>query len=134
MLDNVGNMILMAGLLVGAFGMPAEFVLTRMIPGTAVGVLAGDLIYTALAFRLARRSGRPDVTAMPLGLDTPSTFGTVFLIIGPVFRAATARGLEPVDAAHHAWYLGIAMILASGLFKLGCSVVSGTVRRIVPRA
>jgi len=67
MLDNVGNMILMAGLLVGAFGMPAEFVLTRMIPGTAVGVLVGDLVYTALAFRLARRSGRSDVTAMPLG-------------------------------------------------------------------
>ena len=75
MLDNIGDMILMAGLLVGVFGMPAEFVLTRMIPGTAVGVMVGDLIFTAMAFRLARRTGRADVTAMPLGLDTPSTFG-----------------------------------------------------------
>lgn len=113
-LDNLGDMILMAGLLVGVFGMPAEFVLTRMIPGTAVGVMVGDLIFTLMAMQLARRTGRTDVTAMPLGLDTPSTFGTVFLIIGPSFRAATARGLEPIDAAHHAWYLGIAMILASG--------------------
>ena len=46
MLDNIGDMILMASLLVGVFGFPAEFVLTRMIPGTAVGVLVGDLIYT----------------------------------------------------------------------------------------
>ena len=37
MLDNIGGMILMAGLLVGAYGFPRTFVLTRMIPGTAVG-------------------------------------------------------------------------------------------------
>jgi len=65
MLDNIGGMILMASLLVGGFGMPKTFVLTRMIPGTAVGVLVGDLIYTMMAFRLAARTGRSDVTAKP---------------------------------------------------------------------
>jgi AGZA family xanthine/uracil permease-like MFS transporter len=134
MLDNIGDMILMAGLLVGAFGMPADFVLGRMIPGTAVGVMVGDLIFTVMAFRLARRKGSSDVTAMPLGLDTPSTFGSVFLIIGPAYRAAIGGGLSPTDAARHAWFLGIAMILASGLFKLGCATISGLVRRVVPRA
>ena len=64
-----------------------------MIPGTAVGVLVGDLIYTFMAFRLARKTGRTDVTAMPLGLDTPSTFGTVFLIIGPAYQAALNAAL-----------------------------------------
>ncbi len=134
MLDNVGNMILMASLLVAGFGFPAEFVLTRMIPGTAVGVMVGDLIFTAMAFRLARRSGRTDVTAMPLGLDTPSTFGAVYLIMGPAFVLARGRGLEPLAAAEHAWFLGIAMILASGLLKLACAPVSGLVRRLLPRA
>ena len=134
MLDNLGDMILMASLLVTAFGMPAEFVISSMIPGTAVGVLVGDLIYTLMAFRLARRTGRTDVTAMPLGLDTPSTFGTVFLIIGPAYLAAGKRGLDPSAAAQHAWYLGIAMILASGLFKLACSFGSSLIRRLIPRA
>ena len=134
MLDNIGDMILMAGLLIEVFGLPRDFVLTRMIPGTAVGVLVGDLIYTAMAFRLAKRTGRGDVTAMPLGLDTPSTFGVVFLILGPAFVAATARGLDPNAAARHAWFVGIAMILASGLFKLVCSVGSGAIRRMIPRA
>jgi len=134
MLDNVGDMILMTGLLVGVFGMPAGFVMGRMIPGTAVGVMVGDLIYTAMAFALARRSGRRDVTAMPLGLDTPSTFGSVFLVLGPAFVEATKRGLAPEAAAKHAWFLGIAMILASGLFKLACAPVSGLLRRVVPRA
>jgi AGZA family xanthine/uracil permease-like MFS transporter len=134
MLDNIGGMILMASLLVAVFGMPVGFVLTRMIPGTAVGVMVGDLIYTAMAFRLARREGLPDVTAMPLGLDTPSTFGSVFLIIGPAYVAATKRGMEPSAAARHAWFLGVAMLHASGLFKLACAPASGLVRRLVPRA
>jgi AGZA family xanthine/uracil permease-like MFS transporter len=134
MLDNIGVLIMMAGLLVGVYHFPHEFVLTRMIPGTAVGVLIGDLIYTVMAFRLARRTGRQDVTAMPLGLDTPSTFGVVFLILGPAFLAATRRGLDPEAAASQAWFVGIAMILASGLFKLACAPASGWIRRVVPRA
>jgi AGZA family xanthine/uracil permease-like MFS transporter len=133
MLDNIGDMILMAGLLVG-FGFPRAFVLTRMIPGTAVGVLVGDLIFTAMAFRLARKSGRSDVTAMPLGLDTPSTFGAVFLILGPAFLVARGQGIDAEAAARQAWFVGIAMILASGIFKLACSLFSGWLRRMVPRA
>ena len=133
MLDNIGGMILMASLLVG-FNLPRQFVLTRMIPGTAVGVLVGDLIYTVMAFRLARRTGRSDVTAMPLGLDTPSTFGAVLFIIGPSYQAALKRGLEPEAAASHAWFIGIAMLFASGAFKVLCAPMSAWVRRIVPRA
>src|SRR4051812_39542047 len=49
MLDNVGDMILMSALLVGVYGFPRDFVIGRMIPGTAVGVLVGDLIYTGMA-------------------------------------------------------------------------------------
>ena len=60
--------------------------MTHMIPGTALGVLLGDLVYTWMAFRLARRSGRKDVTAMPLGLDTPSTFGVAFLVLMPALK------------------------------------------------
>ncbi len=71
---------------------------------------------------------------MPLGLDTPSTFGSVFLILGPAFLAAKGRGLDPLAAAGHAWFVGIAMILASGVFKMVCALFSGSIRRVVPRA
>ncbi len=133
MLDNVGDMILMSVLLVSAFGFPRDFVLGKMIPGTAIGVMVGDLMFTVMAFRLARKTGR-EVTAMPLGLDTPSTFGSVFLVLGPAFLIAKGRGMNPEAAARHAWFVGIAMILASGGFKVVCSLFSGWVRRAVPRA
>ncbi|CAN5822949.1 permease [soil metagenome] len=132
-IDNISNLILMTALLLG-FGFPKEFVLTRMIPGTAVGVLVGDLIYTAMAIRLARRSGRRDVTAMPLGLDTPSLFGSALFILAPAFVIARGRGLDPEAAARHAWFIGVSMLLVSGLLKLACAPFSDAIRRAVPRA
>lgn len=132
MLDNVSGLIIMYGLLT-EFGFPPEFVVKWMIPGTAIGVLVGDLAYTFMAFRLAKRLGR-DVTAMPLGLDTPSIFGTCLVIVGPAFLAAKARGLGEEEAARHAWFIGIAMLMASGLFKLGCAPLTAWIRRVVPRA
>ena len=71
---------------------------------------------------------------MPLGLDTPSTFGTVFLIIGPAYKEALGRGLGAETAARHAWFLGITMLLASGIFKIACAPFSGWIRKSVPRA
>ena len=135
MLDNIGDMILMASLLVDGFGLPAAFVLTRMIPGTAAGVLVGDLIFTAMAFRLARRTGRSDVTAMPLGLDTPSTFGAVLFIIGPAFMAAIGRGLEPDMAARACLVPGHRHDPRLGnLQARSVRPLSGWIRRLVPRA
>src|SRR5678815_856834 len=81
--DNLTNLVVLAGLLVGVFGFPSDLVLYRIVPGTALGVLAGDLWYTWLARRLVRGAGRPDVTAMPFGVDTPSLFGITFGVLGP---------------------------------------------------
>jgi hypothetical protein len=72
MFDNVANLVILAGILIGAFHMPKDIVLYRMVPGTAIGVLLGDLIYAWMAIQLARKSNREDVTAMPLGLNAPS--------------------------------------------------------------
>jgi AGZA family xanthine/uracil permease-like MFS transporter len=133
-IDNLAGLVLTVSLLATVFGYPAEFALSHLVPGTAIGVVVGDLIFTWLAFRLAARSGRTDVTAMPLGLDTPSTFGMVFFVIGPAYVAATGSGLEANVAARHAWHVGMCSIVASGVFKLACSFVAGPVHRLVPRA
>ena len=134
MLDNLADLVLTVSLLASVFGYPAQFALAHLVPGTAVGVVAGDLMFTWMAVRLARRSGRDDVTAMPLGLDTPSTFGMVFFVIGPAFAAGLAAGRGEEAAARHAWHVGMCAIVASGVFKLAMSLVATSVRRIVPRA
>jgi len=134
MLDNIANMVLLVSLLEAGWGLPASFSLRYMIPGTALGVVVGDLAFTVMAFQLARRTGAAAVTAMPLGLDTPSTFGMVFFVLGPAFQLARARGLEVTEAATAAWHIGIWSLVFSGLFKLACAPLAGWVRRSLPRA
>lgn len=133
MLDNIANLLLTVGLLAAVFEFPTSFALRHMIPGTSLGVLVGDLMYFAMAFALARRTGRTDVTAMPLGLDTPSTFGMVFFVLGPAFLEAK-KTLPIEEAARYTWHIGICSIFLSGLFKLVCAAGSGWIRRCLPRA
>jgi adenine/guanine/hypoxanthine permease len=126
MLDNLSDLVIMAAILTGVFGMPRDLVLCKMLPGSAMGVLAGDLLYSWMAWRLARRSGRDDVTAMPLGLDTPSTFGMAFGVIGPCYLATKDAQLT--------WQVGMAVIVMMGIFKIAVSFCGPALRRMVPRA
>src|SRR5712692_5360527 len=119
-LDNLTQLVILSSLLIGVFEFPSDLVLRVMVPGTAAGVLVGDLIYSWLAIRLMRRSGRQDVTAMPFGIDTPSLFGLVFGVLGPVMTLTRNPLL--------AWKIGM------GVLKLGLAFVGDRARRLVPRA
>ncbi len=134
MLDNIADLLLTVSLLTGLFAFPTEVALRYMIPGTAVGVLVGDLLFFWLALKLAAKTGRGDITAMPLGLDTPSTIGMVLFVLGPAFNAGKAAGMNEHDAAIHTWHIGICSIFISGLFKIACSLGSHWIRRLFPRA
>jgi AGZA family xanthine/uracil permease-like MFS transporter len=97
-----------------------------MVPGTALGVLVGDLAYTWLAVRLMRREGRDDVTAMPFGIDTPTLFAMVFGVLAPV-HAITG-------SAETAWKVGMATTVAIGIAKTALAFAGDWTRRVVPRA
>src|ERR1700739_683181 len=124
--ENVANLVILASILTGAFGFPSSIVLYRMVPGTAIGVLLGDLVYAWMAGRLARAEGRDDVTAMPLGLNAPSIFGMSFGVLGPAYLAT--------HDAYLAWKMGMAVTVLVGLFKIALSFFGNVVRRAVPRA
>lgn len=125
MLDNMTQLIILAALLIGIFQFPKEIVFYKIIPGTAVGVLVGDLIFTWLAYRLARKTGRTDITAMPLGIDTPSLFAFTFGIIGPAYLVT--------HNAELAWKIAMAVMVLAGLFKMGFAFVAPKVRAFLPR-
>jgi AGZA family xanthine/uracil permease-like MFS transporter len=133
MLDNVMNLVILAGILIYVYGFPDQLVYTRMFPGTALGVMFGDFVYTWLAFRLARKEGRRDVTAMPLGLDAPSTIGMAFTVLGPAFVSAKTR-MPEAEAAVLAWQVGMACMILIGVFKLAMSFLGGAIQKAVPQA
>ncbi|RYE73579.1 MAG: hypothetical protein EOO80_18980, partial [Oxalobacteraceae bacterium] len=90
--DNLSILGFISMALIGIFGFPADIVFQRMFPGTALGVLVGNLIYTWMARRLVLQTGRDDVTAMPLGLDAPTSIGMALLVLGPAFLAFQQQG------------------------------------------
>jgi AGZA family xanthine/uracil permease-like MFS transporter len=135
MLDNLAVMIILVSTLARTGLFSADFILEHMIPGTALGVLIGDLVYTVMAFRLARRLNRPDVTAMPLGLDTPSTFGVAFLVLIPArLHAAGKLGLDAERGMEFAWHVGLVTLVLVGVFKTALAPFGNAVRRLIPRA
>ena len=142
MLDNIAGLVLAVSLLLWNFGFPVDFALRYMVPGTAIGVLVGDLMFFVLALRYAKKTGKTDVTAMPLGLDTPSTIGMTLLVIGPAFSAAKAKfteagmAAESIEfaAATEAWHVGICALFIMGMIKLVMSFGSKWIQNVFPRA
>jgi AGZA family xanthine/uracil permease-like MFS transporter len=140
MIDNVAVMIFLLTLITSAN--PAsdghfsrDFVFTQMIPGTALGVVLGDLVYTWLAFRLARRKGHSDVTAMPLGLDTPSTIAVGALVLLPSLKhGMQAHGYNHEHAMFFAWHVGAMLLVMIGVCKSIVAPLGTAVRKWVPRA
>ena len=134
MFDNLTVLSFLAGILIFVFKFPADIVYSRMFPGTAFGVLFGDLVYTWMAFRLAKKTGNTKITAMPLGLDTPSTIGIALVVLGPAFIGLKAEGMAERDAAMMTWYIGMATMVFIGVLKVVFSFIGQWVQRVVPQA
>lgn len=134
MFDNMTVLSFLAIILIFGFQFPKEIVFKKMFPGTALGVLFGDLVYTWMAFQLAKRTGNKNVTAMPLGLDTPSTIGMALTVLGPCFIVMKTRGLSPHDAGMMTWYVGMATMILIGIVKLVLSFFGSWVQKVVPQA
>ena len=109
-LDNLVQLLLIDTLCRGVLGFPPELVYGRILPGAAISILVGNVAYSLQARRLAERTGRSDVCALPYGINTVSLFAHVFLIMLPAKALAERAGLP--DPARVAWQAGLLATLA----------------------
>jgi adenine/guanine/hypoxanthine permease len=123
--SGLPDLLLIVGL-APVCGFPLSFVASRVLPGAAIAVLAGNLFYAWQARKLAEREGRSDVTAIPFGINTPTIFAYVFLIMAPVYART-----HDADAA---WRAGIFASLVSGTLQTAGAFCMHWVRRYTPRA
>jgi AGZA family xanthine/uracil permease-like MFS transporter len=131
--DNLVQFLVVSGLLTVIYGMPAEIVYGRIFPGAALSLLVGNIYYAWQARRLAVKERRSDVCALPYGINTPSMYAFVFLIIGPVWSAKRGE-LGDQGAVIMAWHVCLAASFLSGLLELSGAAVGGWIRRVTPRA
>jgi AGZA family xanthine/uracil permease-like MFS transporter len=120
------NVLTLTGLLIAVVGIPAGDVLGTVLPALGVALVLGNLYYTYLARRLARREGRTNVTALPYGPSVPHMFIVVFVIMLPVF----IKTGDPMKA----WAAGLAWAFIIGVIVLIGAFVGPLIRRVTPRA
>ena len=133
-IDNLIQLLVIAVLLDAVLGFDRELILGRVLPGAALSILIGNVFYSFQAKRLADRTGRRDVTALPYGINTISLFAFVFLVMLPVKLAAEAAGLSPAEAAEASWRAGLVACLGSALIEIVGAFVAPWIRRNTPRA
>ncbi|HET6162906.1 MAG TPA: hypothetical protein VFG37_04520, partial [Planctomycetota bacterium] len=131
-IDNLVQLLLIDTLCTTVLGFPPALVHGRILPGAAVSILVGNLFYSWQARRLALRTGRRDVCALPYGINTVSLFAHVFLVMLPA--KLEAERLHMADPSSFAWKAGLAACMGSALIELVGAFVAGFVRRLTPRA
>src|SRR4029078_6214404 len=102
LIDNLVQLLLIPALCAPVCGMTGEdsrFIYRYILPGAAVSILIGNLFYAWQAHRLAARTGRSDVTALPYGINTPSLLVYIFFVMAPAY----ARTKDPAFA----WRMGL---------------------------
>src|SRR5262245_65970696 len=91
-LDNLVQLLLIDTLCRFVLGFPPDLIYGRVLPGSAVSILDGNLFYSMQAKKLAERTGRTDVCAMPYGINTVSLIANVFIVILTATELATGAG------------------------------------------
>jgi AGZA family xanthine/uracil permease-like MFS transporter len=125
-IDNLLQLMLVGGLCKAFCGFPTEFITGQILPGAALSILLGNLFYAWQARRLAQRTKRNDVTALPFGINTPSLIAFIFLVIAPVYQETHDYRL--------AWQVGLFACLLNGLMETAGAFVGDWLRKNTPRA
>jgi adenine/guanine/hypoxanthine permease len=120
------NVLTLTGLMIFVVNVPAGDVLGTVLPAMGIALVLGNVYYTYLARRLARRENRTDVTALPFGPSVPHMFIVVFVIMLPIYLSSG----DPIQA----WSAGLAWAFVIGVIVLIGAFVGPFIRRITPRA
>src|ERR1700737_5187815 len=78
------NLLTLTGLLRFVLKMPDSLGFGRILPATGLMMCLSTMYYAWLAYRLAVRTGRTDVCALPSGISVPHMFIVTFVIMLPI--------------------------------------------------
>src|SRR5271167_145499 len=75
------NLLVLTGLLRFVLKMPDDIVFGRILPATGLMMCLSTMYYAYLAYRLALKTGRSDVCALPSGISVPHMFIVTLVIM-----------------------------------------------------
>src|SRR5438552_29298 len=120
------NMLVLTGLLRFVLKMPDSLVFGRILPALGLMMCLSTLYYAFLAYRLALKSGRSDVCALPSGVSVPHMFIVTFVIMLPI----SLKTNDPIKG----WEAGLVWVFFQSFILMIGGFIAPYIRRITPRA
>ncbi|SDT18195.1 regulator [Bradyrhizobium canariense] len=120
------NMLVLTGLLRFVLKMPDSLVFGRILPALGLMMCLSTFYYAFLAYRLAQKTGRTDVCALPSGVSVPHMFIVTFVIMLPV----TLKTGDPMKG----WSAGLVWVFFQSFILMIGGFIAPYIRKITPRA
>ncbi len=120
------NMLTLTALLRFVLKMPDELVFGRILPAVGLMLFLSTMYYAFLAWRLAAKTGRNDVCALPSGISVPHMFIVTFVIMLPI---ALKTG-----SPEKGWQAGLVWVFFQSFILMIGGFIAPYIRRITPRA
>ena len=120
------NMLVLTGLLRFVLKMPDSLVFGRILPALGLMLCLSTFYYAFLAYRLAQKTGRNDVCALPSGVSVPHMFIVTFVIMLPI----TIKTGDPMKG----WAAGLVWVFFQSFILMIGGFIAPVIRKITPRA
>ncbi len=120
------NLLTLTALLRFVLKMPDDLVFGRILPATGLMLCLSTLYYAWLAYKLAKKTGRNDVCALPSGISVPHMFVVTFVIMLPI----SLKTGDPIKG----WEAGLTWVFIQSFVLMIGGFVAPWIRRITPRA
>jgi AGZA family xanthine/uracil permease-like MFS transporter len=120
------NLLTLTALLLYVVKMPQDLVFGRILPATGLMLCLSTMYYAWLAYKLAQKTGRTDVCALPSGVSVPHMFVVTFVIMLPI---ATTTG-DPIKG----WEAGLTWVFIQSFVLMIGGFIAPYIRKITPRA
>src|SRR5882724_8831553 len=120
------NLLTLTALLRFVLKMPDDLIFGRILPAVGLMMFLSTGYYAFLAYRLAKKTGRTDVCALPSGISVPHMFIVTFVIMLPV-QLATG---DPMKG----WQAGLTWVFIQSFVLMLGGFLAPIVRKITPKA
>ena len=120
------NMLTLTILLRFVIKMPDAIVFGRILPAVGLMLCLSTFYYAYLAYRLAKKTGRSDVCALPSGISVPHMFIVTFVIMLPI----ALKTNDPIKG----WEAGLTWVFFQSFILMAGGFIAPIIRKITPRA
>ncbi len=120
------NMLTLTALLRFVLKMPDTLVFGRILPAVGLMLFLSTMYYAFLAYRLAQKTGRSDVCALPSGISVPHMFIVTFVIMLPI----TLKTGDPEKG----WQAGLVWVFFQSFILMIGGFIAPYIRKVTPRA